>query len=78
MPEIAKLQEQVHTLFQNDERHERELDGLRKDVADCNEKILNQLTDLRKEMASRLPNWATLLISVLTACLGGLLGRGVM
>lgn len=36
MSEITKLQEQVHTLFANDERITRDMDALRRDVQDCN------------------------------------------
>ena len=70
MPEIAKLQEQVHTLFENDSRHDREMAELRKDVADCNQILLNEIKELRKEMASRLPLWATMIIALLTAIVG--------
>lgn len=35
MPEIAKLNEQVHTLFANDERVTRDMDALRRDVQDA-------------------------------------------
>lgn len=36
MPEIAKLNEQVHTLFANDDRVTRDMEALRRDVQDCN------------------------------------------
>lgn len=74
--EITKLQEQVKTLFANDERHEKELDELKDDVKDCNRVLLDKLEEMNRQMATRLPTWATILISVLTALLGGLVGRG--
>lgn len=70
MPEISKIQEQIHTLFVNDERHERELAEVKQQVKDCNQAILDELKDLRKEMANRLPLWATTLIACLMALLG--------
>lgn len=76
VPEIAKLQEQVHTLFVNDERHDKELKALRQDIAACNEAVLGEIKDLRREMANRLPLWATALMSILTAVVGGLIGKG--
>lgn len=79
MPEIAKLQEQVHTLYQNSDRHEREMENLRRDVAECNKALLDEIKSLREEikaLGNRLPNWATMLLMALTAIIGGLVSRG--
>ena len=79
MPELAKLQEQVHTLFECDARHERDMDALRRDVQECNRELLNEIKTLREEIKSlynRLPIWATITISILCVVLGGLIGKG--
>lgn len=78
MPEIAKLQEQVHTLFENDNRHERDMDSLRRDVQECNRELLNEIKNLRdeiKNLYNRLPTWATIALAILCAIMGGLVGK---
>lgn len=53
--EVARLEEQVKTLFNN-------FDELKKDVK-----------ELKEQFANRLPIWATILISLLTAVCGWLI-----
>lgn len=58
---IARLEEQVRTLFSNDSRLEVAIKDLTGEIA-----------NLRKELATRLPFWATGSISLLTAMVGWL------
>ena len=62
--EIIRLQEQVKTLFTN-----------QKDLRDMFEGVITKLDEMQKSFQNRLPPWATLLISVLTAACGWLAGR---
>lgn len=63
MPEdaIARLEEQIKTLFNDGQRRE----GAIKDLA-CD------IKEIKEELANRLPIWATLAISLLTALVGAL------
>ena len=61
--EIARIEEQIVTLFKNDERMERAIEKLGYDVQ-----------EIKDEFANRLPTWATILLSILTASLGVCLG----
>lgn len=55
--EIARLQEQIKTLFG--------------DVSELKEDI----KEIKKQLANRLPLWATVLMSMLTGACGWLMGR---
>lgn len=61
--EIARIEEQIVTLFKNDERMERVIEKLGYDVQ-----------EIKDEFANRLPTWATIVLSILTASLGVCLG----
>lgn len=61
--EIARIEEQIVTLFKNDERMERAIEKLGHDVQ-----------EIKDEFANRLPTWATIVLSILTASLGVCLG----
>jgi hypothetical protein len=61
--EIARIEEQIVTLFKNDERMERAIEKLGYDVQ-----------EIKDEFANRLPTWATIVLSILTASLGVCLG----
>ena len=61
--EIARIEAQIVTLFKNDERMERAID-----------KITNDVQEIKDEFANRLPTWATIVLSILTASLGVCLG----
>lgn len=61
--EIARIEEQIVTLFKNDERMERAVEKLGYDVQ-----------EIKDEFANRLPIWATIVLSILTASLGVCLG----
>mgnify|MGYP003610093537 CR=1 FL=1 len=58
---IARLEEQIKTLFNDGLRRE----GAIKDLA-CD------IKEIKEELANRLPVWATLAISLLTALVGAL------
>lgn len=62
--EVIRMQEQIVTLFKNDERQENALD-----------KVLESLDKIKDQLASRLPVWATMLIAALTAACGFLAGK---
>lgn len=55
--DIARIQEQIKTLFG--------------DVAE----LKRDIKEIKDQLANRLPLWATVLISALTATVGWLLGR---
>ena len=61
--EIARIEEQIVTLFKNDERMERAVEKLGYDVQ-----------EIKDEFANRLPTWVTIVLSILTASLGVCLG----
>lgn len=61
--EIARIEEQIVTLFKDDERMERAIEKLGYDVQ-----------EIKDEFANRLPTWVTIVLSILTASLGVCLG----
>jgi septal ring factor EnvC (AmiA/AmiB activator) len=62
--EIARIEEQIVTLFKNDER-------LEKSIA----KLGDDITEIKEQLANRLPLWATTLIGILTGICGFLAAR---
>lgn len=79
--EVTALKEQVKTLFANDERIEKDLDDLKRDVRDCNRELVKEIKALRDEIKvlyNRLPVWATLVFGILCTVIGGLIGKGVI
>ncbi len=53
--DVARIEEQIKTLFSNDTRFEKCVEEIRTDI---------------KQLANRLPVWATLLVALLTAACG--------
>ena len=64
--EVTRLEEQVKTLFVGQARIEKSLEDFKID-------IYKEIKELKEQFANRLPLWATLLISILTAGLGACL-----
>jgi hypothetical protein len=64
LEEITRMQEQIITLFKNEEKMDRYVDRIQKDVE-----------ELKRYFANRLPIWATMLIGILMATCGWFAGR---
>jgi hypothetical protein len=64
--EVTRLEEQVKTLFAGQARIEKSLEDFKID-------IYKEIKELKEQFVNRLPLWATLLISILTAGLGACL-----
>jgi len=64
--DIARIQEQIITLFKNDENHKADM----KDTNIRLETTVRELTQKIDQFANRLPNWASILIG----CLMGVIG----
>lgn len=62
--QCARLEEQIKTLFQNGERREQAIHDLRQDIK-----------EIKDTLANRLPNWATVLLAILTAAVGWFAGH---
>ena len=61
--EVARLEEQVKTLFLN-------MSDLKVNFQNDVCEIKEDVKDIRNNFANRLPNWASILISILTTLLG--------
>lgn len=61
---IARIEEQIVTLFKNDERMEKAID-----------KLCGDITEIKEQLANRLPTWATILITLLGGAVGWFAGH---
>ena len=58
---IARLEEQIKTLFTDGKRREESVNELRRDIK-----------EIKEQLANRLPVWATIGIAFLTTLVGAL------
>lgn len=72
--DVARLQEQIKTLFSGQERIEKNQNEFEAETRANVGAIYNEIKALKDQFANRLPTWATIIISVLTASLGVCLG----
>lgn len=72
--EVARLQEQIKTLFSGQERIEKNQNDFEAETRKTVNEIYNEIKILKDQFANRLPTWATIIISILTAALGVCLG----
>lgn len=72
--EIARIQEQIKTLFAGQERLEKNQYDFESEMRNTTGEIYREIKALKEDFANRLPTWATIIISILTASLGVCLG----
>lgn len=72
--EIARIQEQIKTLFDGQKRIEKNQSDFEHEVRETAGEICREIKALKEDFANRLPTWATVIISILTAALGVCLG----
>jgi hypothetical protein len=72
--EIARIQEQIKTLFAGQERLEKNQYDFESEMRNTTGEIYREIKALKEDFANRLPTWATIIISILTASLGACLG----
>lgn len=72
--EIARIQEQIKTLFDGQKRIEKNQSDFEHEVRETTGEIYREIKALKDDFANRLPTWATVIISILTAALGVCLG----
>lgn len=72
--EITALQEQVKTLFNTTNELRQDLKDLQEKTNKCLEGLRCDISKLSDKFSNRLPVWATMFISVLTAMVGVLMG----
>lgn len=72
--EIARIQEQIKTLFAGQERIEKNQCDFEHEMREITGDIYREIKALKEDFANRLPTWATVIISILTAALGVCLG----
>jgi len=72
--EVARLQEQIKTLFMGQERIEKNQSEFEAETRNTVNDIYKEIKALKDQFANRLPTWATIVISILTAALGTCLG----
>lgn len=71
---IARIEEQIKTLFAGQERLEKNQDDFESEMRNTTGEIYREIKALKEDFANRLPTWATIIISILTASLGACLG----
>lgn len=71
---IARIEEQIKTLFAGQERLEKNQDDFESEMRSTTGEIYREIKALKEDFANRLPTWATIIISILTASLGACLG----
>ena len=62
--EVARLQEQIRTLFGN-------VDELKENIKE----IRGDIKEIKEQLANRLPLWATVIMSTITGTIGWLISR---
>jgi hypothetical protein len=72
--EIARIQEKIKTLFDGQKRIEKNQSDFEHEVRKTTGEICREIKALKGDFANRLPTWATVIISILTAALGVCLG----
>lgn len=72
--EIVRIQEKIKTLFAGQERIEKNQSAFEKEMRETVGNIYHEIKALKEDFANRLPTWATVIISILTAALGVCLG----
>lgn len=72
--EIVRIQEKIITLFAGLERLEKNQEAFEKETRGTVGDIYREIKALKEDFANRLPTWATVIISILTAALGVCLG----
>lgn len=72
---VARIEEQIKTLFAGQMRIEKRQDNFEKEIKDSICDLYREMKALKEQFANRLPTWATIVISILTALLGGCVGR---
>lgn len=70
--EVARLQEQIKTLFAGQERLEKDQTDFEAETRKTVTDIYNEIKALKDQFANRLPLWATMLIGLLMAVIGWL------
>lgn len=71
---IARIEEQIKTLFAGQERLEKNQDDFESEMRSTTGEIYREIKSLKEDFANRLPTWATIVISILTASFGACLG----
>lgn len=72
--DVTRIQEQIKTLFAGQERIENHQSVFEGETRKTVNEIYNEIKTLKDQFAERLPTWATIIISILTASLGVCLG----
>ncbi len=77
MPEkdVTRLEEQIKTLFNNQDRLEKDREKDRLWFEGCVKELRDDVKAIKEQFANRLPVWATLLIALLTAVCGWLAAK---
>ena len=73
--EVARLQEQIKTLFAGQERIEKNQAEFEVETKGTVNDIYKEIKALKDQFANRLPLWATTLIGILTALCSFLAAR---
>ena len=73
--EVARLQEQIKTLFASQERIEKNQSEFEVETRSMVNDIYKEIKVLKDQFANRLPVWATLAISALMGLCGFLAAR---
>lgn len=72
--EIARIQEKIKTLFDGQKRIEKNQCDFEREMRETTGEIYREIKALKEDFANRLPTWATVIISILTAALGVCMG----
>ncbi|MDD3899184.1 MAG: hypothetical protein PHE82_09600 [Syntrophomonadaceae bacterium] len=73
--EVARLQEQIKTLFAGQGRIEKNQNEFEAETRNTVNDIYKEIKALKDQFANRLPLWATTLIGILTGLCGFLAAR---